>query len=164
MTFSIKRYFICWNDFSFGLYLLRKCFFFNVFALLPSIGKLLWGVCNQCLPQTENLHYKIPSNKEVWKREWLLIWLIHWFLLAPHYHKKGQIPTAKSWIFFLPLLGFYQSRKKIYQNFFSESSRLYAQVLKKVIRGSMSNIYIHWRNFTIQKPVNQTLFYVFGTF
>ena len=40
MTFLIKRYFICWNGLYFEIYLLRKCSFY-VFALLPSIGKLL---------------------------------------------------------------------------------------------------------------------------
>ena len=40
MTFLIQRYFICWNGLYFEIYLLRNCSFY-VFALLPSIGKLL---------------------------------------------------------------------------------------------------------------------------
>ena len=59
MTFSIRQYFIFWNGIYFGLYLLCKCSFY-VFDLLPSIGKLLWSVFNQCLPPTVN--YKRESS------------------------------------------------------------------------------------------------------
>ena len=123
MIFSIRRYFICCNGHYFGLYLLRKCSFY-FFAPLLSSGKLFWVVFNQCLPQTvnykrasflsvsKNLHYKIPSNNEVCKMGWLLIRLINWFLLAPHYHKKSQ-PTTLNHGFFWPLSKFCHSRKKI---------------------------------------------------
>ena len=63
MKFAIERYLLHWN----GLYciphLLRKCSFY-VFALLSSIGKLLWGVFNRCLPQT--VHYKFIISKSLW--------------------------------------------------------------------------------------------------
>ena len=59
MTFAIKLYDICLNGLYFWNYLIRK-YSFNVFALSPSIGKLLWCVFNQCLPQTVN--YKIITT------------------------------------------------------------------------------------------------------
>ena len=61
--FIIKLYVICWNDLYLRHYLLCKCSFY-VYALLSSIGKLLWGVFNRCLPQTVN--YKIITTKSPW--------------------------------------------------------------------------------------------------
>ena len=60
MKFTIKLYVICWNRLYIGHYLLCKGSFY-VFALLSSIGKLLWGVFNRCLPQSVN--YEIITTK-----------------------------------------------------------------------------------------------------
>ena len=43
----------------------------------------------------ENLQNKTFFFKEVWKKNWLKILLIHWFLMVLSYHRKETTQTSK---------------------------------------------------------------------
>ena len=115
----------------------------------------------------ENLHYKILFNEKVWKKSWLKIAFLYWFLLAPCYYKNNQQTATKS--FFTSLLQFHHYGKKYIPPYFFRENQLlpYSQPLcsdfKKVFRGSLSNRYIQWMNLT-NRPGKHTQFHIFGNF
>ena len=131
--------------------------------LTPSMWSLLHIACRLLVSKFFRHFRKICTIKFFPMKKF-------WFLLALHYYKKRFYQQHLNHWFVATFRVSSLPEKKFYHHIFfwgktelSPSPRLYAQVLKKVFRGSLSNRHIQWMNLT-KRPGNHNQFQIFFNF